>query len=130
LGLEGVTVYLGMKRRNSGDGEVRGFSSCNLGTDGAVEVLEEGDEEGIKREGKWGGPFWRALMRDSHWDLPEEGFLYCISCRTSMTGPVDGHPVSIVSTIRSVSLSRFCPEDGRSQFSETYCTTSCPPRRV
>ena len=43
-------------------------------------------------------------MKDGHWDLPEEGFLYCFSCKTSMTGPVDGRPVSIVSTIRSVYL--------------------------
>jgi len=43
--------------------------------------------------------FWKALMRNSHWDFPDEGFLYCFSYKTSMTCLVGGHPVNIIRSV-------------------------------
>lgn len=39
--MEGVTVYLGIKRRNSGGWRDRGFSDCVLDADGARIGFEE-----------------------------------------------------------------------------------------
>ena len=56
--------------------------------------------------------------------------LFQAVCKTSMTRPVGGHPVCIVSLIiRTVYLCHASAlKMGDGNFSETYCVTSCPRR--